>query len=128
MNQFNEGDFVKLNVGGQGIETTLETLTKIKGSKLERLFSNELDLKKDFEGRVMIDADPSDFRGMLNYLRSGRSHLPDQSEKTIYSAIEREIKRWEVDKNLMSVDFKLDKRATAIVEEFKTKPKLVPSK
>ena len=99
---------MKLNVGGQGIETTLETLTKIEGSKLERFFSNEIDIKKDHQGRVMIDADPSDFRGMLNYLRSGRSQLPDQSEKTIYSAIEREIKRWEVDKNLMSVDFKLD--------------------
>ena len=107
-NQFNEGDFVKLNVGGHGIETTLETLTKIKGSKLERLFSNELNLKKDYEGKVMIDADPFNFRGMLTYLRSGRYELPDQSEKTIYSAIEREIKRWEVDKNLMSVDFKLD--------------------
>jgi len=69
------GSLVGVNVGGQVFATTLETLTKERGSMLEILFSGQYDVDRDTAGNVFIDRDGQRFRHVLNYLRSGTIHL-----------------------------------------------------
>lgn len=69
---------VGVNVGGQVFVSTVETLTKERGSMLEILFSGRFPVERDSGGNVFIDRDGHRFRHVLNYLRSGTLHVgPD---------------------------------------------------
>ncbi|KAN0043473.1 hypothetical protein ACTA71_011132 [Dictyostelium dimigraforme] len=69
----NQNEWVKLNVGGQIIHTTLTTLTKEKGSMLGLMFKKDTTWKhtRDENGFILIDADPRYFMVILNFLRHG---------------------------------------------------------
>ena len=67
---------ITLNVGGQYFTTTLQTLTKDKGSMLHAMFSGRYDSKPAEDGSYFIDRDGTHFRYILNYLRTGRLLLP----------------------------------------------------
>ena len=67
---------VELNVGGQHFTTSLQTLTKDTGSMLHAMFSGRFDTKPAEDGSYFIDRDGTHFRYILNYLRTGRLHLP----------------------------------------------------
>jgi len=62
---------IKLNVGGHIYQTSLETLTKYRGSLPADMFSACFDLKQGNDGCYFIDRDGTHFRHILNYLRSG---------------------------------------------------------
>eukprot|EP01107_Rhizomastix_libera_P004629 TRINITY_DN17681_c0_g1_i1.p1 TRINITY_DN17681_c0_g1~~TRINITY_DN17681_c0_g1_i1.p1 ORF type:complete len:502 (-),score=104.05 TRINITY_DN17681_c0_g1_i1:116-1621(-) len=64
-------DWVTLNVGGKVIATSLKTLTKTKGSMLEKMFSDEWESTRDINGNILIDRNPDYFAPLLNYLRCG---------------------------------------------------------
>mmetsp|Transcript_47976 Transcript_47976/g.153738 ORF Transcript_47976/g.153738 Transcript_47976/m.153738 type:complete len:147 (-) Transcript_47976:43-483(-) len=76
---------VKLNVGGHIHCTTLDTLCRDKDSMLSAMFSGryndfvhgERDGGGGEPGTVFIDRDGTRFRHVLNYLRNGRLHIPD---------------------------------------------------
>ena len=68
---------IKLNVGGQYFTTSLQTLTKDKGSMLHAMFSGRFDSKPAEDGSYFIDRDGSHFRYILNYLRTGYLLIPD---------------------------------------------------
>ena len=63
---------IKLNVGGQLFQTTLDTLTKDPNSLFPLMFSGKFDLKKDDNGAYFIDRDGKYFRHILNFLRIGQ--------------------------------------------------------
>ena len=67
---------IKLNVGGQYFTSSLQTLTKDKGSMLHAMFSGRFDVKPAEDGSYFIDRDETHFRYILNYLRTGRLRLP----------------------------------------------------
>ena len=67
---------IKLNVGGQYFTTSLQTLTKDKGSMLHAMFSGRFDTKPAEDGTYFIDRDGTHFRYILNYLRTGRLLFP----------------------------------------------------
>ena len=67
---------IKLNVGGQYFTTSLQTLTKDKGSMLHAMFSGRFDTKPGEDGSYFIDRDGTHFRYILNYLRTGRLLFP----------------------------------------------------
>ena len=67
---------IKLNVGGQYFTTSLQTLTKDKGSMLHATFSGWFDTKPAEDGTYFIDRDGTHFRYILNYLRTGRLLFP----------------------------------------------------
>ena len=67
---------IKVNVGGQYFTTSLQTLTKDKGSMLHAMFSGRFDTKPGEDGSYFIDRDGTHFRYILNYLRTGRLLLP----------------------------------------------------
>ena len=68
---------IKLNVGGQHFTTSLQTLTKDTGSMLHAMFSGRFDTKPAEDGSYFIDRDGTNFRYILNYLRTGRLLLPE---------------------------------------------------
>jgi len=63
-------DIICLNVRGTEIFARRDTITVVKGSRLEALFSGrwENQLLRDESGRVFIDVDPDMFKKILEYL------------------------------------------------------------
>jgi hypothetical protein len=63
-------DVIQLNVGGTEMIARRGTLTAIKGSRLEVLFSGrwENKLLRDEDGRVFMDLDPVVFKSLLDLL------------------------------------------------------------
>ena len=70
---------IELNVGGQHFTTSLETLRKDAGSMLNAMFSGRFDVKPDKSGAYFIDRDGTHFRYILNYLRTGKLLVPEDS-------------------------------------------------
>ena len=72
---------IKLNVGGQYFTTSLQTLTKDKGSMLHAMFSGRFDSKPAEDGSYFIDRDGSHFRYILNYVsvKSKLQHAPPRA-------------------------------------------------
>ena len=56
--------WVKLNVGGEKLETSRETLTKYPDSRLAELVNSTKD-----DEVLRLDLDPEYFRPVLNWLR-----------------------------------------------------------
>ena len=66
--------FVRLNVGGTVLVTTVATLRACPGSMLAAMFGeswNPRALARDASGAFYLDADPRFFAPLLNYLRRG---------------------------------------------------------
>jgi hypothetical protein len=63
-------DIICLNVRGTELFARRDTLTVVKGSRLEALFSGrwENQLLRDESGRVFMDVDPAMFKKILEYL------------------------------------------------------------
>merc|ERR1711992_111729 len=64
-------EIVSLNVGGTLFATSRHTLMKHPDSMLARMCNTEVPVVKDPSGAYFIDRDPTLFRLILNYLRSG---------------------------------------------------------
>jgi hypothetical protein len=66
----NPSDIICINVRGAELFARRDTLTVIKGSRLEALFSGrwENQLLRDESGKVFMDIDPSMFKKILEYL------------------------------------------------------------
>eukprot|EP01130_Rhizamoeba_saxonica_P008501 TRINITY_DN3442_c2_g1_i1.p1 TRINITY_DN3442_c2_g1~~TRINITY_DN3442_c2_g1_i1.p1 ORF type:complete len:312 (-),score=56.11 TRINITY_DN3442_c2_g1_i1:46-981(-) len=71
---------VVLDVGGQKFTTSLETLTKDKGSMLCAMFSGEWMPGTQENGAIFIDRDGELFSYVLRYLRSNQIPAVDTSE------------------------------------------------
>lgn len=65
------GEIIELNVGGEVMATKRGTLTQLKGSLLEAMFSGrwEKSVDLDSNGRVFLDFTPAVFRLLLSHLR-----------------------------------------------------------
>ena len=48
---------VEINLRGEVIKTSLTNLTKIKGSRLEQIFSGKVNHGRDSDGRIFLDTD-----------------------------------------------------------------------
>ncbi|XP_078353585.1 uncharacterized protein LOC144638243 isoform X2 [Oculina patagonica] len=78
LNKVHFASTIKLNVGGKIYKTTLDTLRKDPDSMLCAMFSGRFELKADEEdGAYFIDRDGKLFRYILNYLRNGELHCPE---------------------------------------------------
>ncbi|KAK7106693.1 hypothetical protein V1264_017920 [Littorina saxatilis] len=68
---------LRLNVGGSFYTTTRPTFQRHPNSLLARIASGQEHCSRDDRNFLVIDRDGNVFRHILNYLRSGRLHLPD---------------------------------------------------
>jgi hypothetical protein len=72
-----DGEVVDLNIGGtHQMMSSLDVLTRDKGSDLEKLFSGE-HKHKIIDGKVFLDRDGETFKSLLNYLRNGMDVYPE---------------------------------------------------
>lgn len=73
---------IALNIGGQIFETRRYTLTRAPGSMLTAMFGNcRVMAKPDSKSQYFFDRDPTHFRLLLNYLRTGKAILPDSKHQ-----------------------------------------------
>ncbi|KAL7531595.1 hypothetical protein ACHAWF_003845 [Thalassiosira exigua] len=65
-----DDDFVEINAGGKVVAAKRSTLTQLKGTRLEALFSGRWDkaLQRDGIGRIFLDINPKCFRAIVDYL------------------------------------------------------------
>lgn len=73
-------EIINLNVGGKLYTTTRETLTRLKGTMLEAMFSGR-HVVKEVDGRYFIDRDGKLFRYILAYLRDSEEWVPPREEE-----------------------------------------------
>ncbi len=76
-------DMIELNVGGKKMRALRETLTLVKGSRLEVLFGGrwESKLLRDEEGCVFFDLNPRFFKKILGYLYLVKVHGSSKEKK-----------------------------------------------
>jgi len=65
-----DSDMLEVNAGGQVVRVSRETLTKMKGTVLEAMFSGrwENQLQRDRNGRIFLDMNPECFRCIVDHL------------------------------------------------------------
>lgn len=65
-----EDDIVEINAGGKVIAAKRSTLTRLKGTRLEALFSGRWDnkLQRDSNERIFLDVNPVCFQAIVDYL------------------------------------------------------------
>jgi hypothetical protein len=80
LNKIQLGNRIKLDVGGTIFATSLSTLTFIKGTFFEVMFSGRWEPKKEEDGSFFIDRDPIVFRYILNFLRGEEIKIDKLSE------------------------------------------------
>ena len=68
-------DIVKLNVGGQLFDTSIETFKNYGPNLFTQMLSREDNVKKSADGSYFFDRDGFHFRHILNYMRRGS--VPD---------------------------------------------------
>ena len=78
-------EILDINAGGIIIYVTRDTLTYIKGTRLEVIFSGWWDkhLSRDGDGRVFLDINPKYFEAVVDYLNDCNITPPDCSTKII---------------------------------------------
>ena len=92
-----DDELVEINAGGKVITTKRSTLTQLKGTRLETLFSGKYDrkLQRDHNGRIFLHVDHICFQVIVDYLNepkiSPEGHPPeppsvDDEHKHILSA------------------------------------------
>ena len=77
----NENDILDINAGGEIIRVSRGTLTQLKGSILEALFSGrwENQLARDAKGRIFLDVNPTCFKSIVDYLNERKITPPETS-------------------------------------------------
>ncbi|HEY9755051.1 MAG TPA: BTB/POZ domain-containing protein, partial [Oculatellaceae cyanobacterium] len=75
---------VRLDVGGKIFATSLDSLTHVKGSYFDHMFSGRWKLQRNAEdGTFFIDRDPEVFHYIMNYLRQEPIDLQSIKSKKI---------------------------------------------
>ncbi|KAL7552051.1 hypothetical protein ACHAWF_015682 [Thalassiosira exigua] len=65
-----DDDLVEVNAGGKVVAAKRSTLTQLKGTRLEALFSGRWDkaLQRDGNGRIFLDVNSACFQAIVDYL------------------------------------------------------------
>ena len=94
---------IRLNVGGIIFTTSLDTLLSDENSMLALMFSGKYNVEKDEEGRYFIDRDGTHFRYILNFLRSGGTHIP-YSNLQLVEELYEEVKFYQIEELLAKLE------------------------
>ena len=79
-----DDDVISLNIGGKNMAASRSTLLcQVEGSLLASMFSGtwEDGLKKDKQGNVFLDFNPTCFKLIFNYLRANKIETPRSQAK-----------------------------------------------
>jgi K+ channel tetramerisation domain. len=100
-NKVSDSDIIKLNVRGRELYARRDTLTAVKGSRLQKLFSGYWDrrLLIDDDGYVFMDVDPMLFVKLLEYLYIIK--LTSKSKASFQQIVATEVEEEEEEKELL---------------------------
>lgn len=115
-------DAIELSCRGVVIATSLKILKKIRGSKLEQIFSGKVAHGYDKYGRTFLDIDPAVFHHVLNYLSHDRTLLPPAEDSMMRKLVETEIEVLGLDKGLASPATLTTNVAKELQAIYNTKP------
>ncbi|XP_060074364.1 potassium voltage-gated channel protein Shaw-like [Ylistrum balloti] len=91
---------VYFDVGGTRFTTTWDTLQKVPGSKLDKLYElHEQQTKPSGKVEYFFDRNPTVFGCILDYHRTGDLHLPDN---VCASQIRQELEFWDISPHAVS--------------------------
>lgn len=92
-NKVSDDDVIEINAGGVPFSIPRGTLTYLKGTRLEALFSGRWDNKvlRDSNGRVFLDVSPTCFQSVLDYLSELRVSPPDDLPNQPYVEAEDQM-------------------------------------
>ena len=88
-----ESEILNINSGGGIISVTRDTLTQIKGTRLEDLFCGrwEKRLLRDGDGRIFLDVNPACFRAVVDYLTERKITPPGNTLRKPHVGKENDI-------------------------------------
>lgn len=84
-------DTIELDVGGTRFKTSRATLVRCRGSFLESMFSGRHKIDACADGSYFIDRDPTHFRIVLNFLRTGVAITPEDPVARAEAAAEADF-------------------------------------
>jgi len=90
---------IVLNVGGTHFTTSLETLRSVRGSRFEKMFSEESATNRSNDGTYFIDRNPNTFAHILNYLREG-DLLIESNDRALRSQLFDDVEYFELPQEL----------------------------
>jgi len=88
-------NLIKFNVGGYKFVTTLDTLSKIKDTKLHKMATGRYPITLDAKNRIFVDRNGQYFGYVLDCLRKGKVELPT-SDSFLLSRVQREYEFFEL--------------------------------
>eukprot|EP01083_Nonionella_stella_P154111 496129_1 len=83
-----ENEPITLDIGGTIFRTTLHTLKKYPHTLFARMFSGKYSMKPNKNGTYFIDRDGTNFRYILNYLRTSKLIIPSNNQQLIAELLE----------------------------------------
>ena len=89
-----EKDVLKINAGGTIILTSIQVLTSVPLSKLDKVFSGKLTELKRIDDAIFLDRNGKIFEAMIDYLRDERVKMPRFSELNDQIRFTNELKFW----------------------------------
>jgi hypothetical protein len=98
--QVQEDQMVKLNIGGTPVYTFYKTLTKHSNFFKEMFQKSPMEHTLVNGNEIFVDRDPIIFTtGVMNYLRSGMSHLPTptQEHTKFYESLKEEAQFYQME-------------------------------
>ena len=111
-------DKIHLNVGGTEMYVLREVLTRIKGSRLEALFSGRWEdkLLRDEKGRVFIDMDVRYFKKIVEHLHLMRTSKDDDDKEEVpldnWPKLPNETEQWRLELYLDLFRLRKEKNST----------------
>ena len=94
LDQLHFSSTVKHDVGIQHFTTSVQTLRKDPNSMLAAMFSGKFEMQPSEDGSFFIDRDGTDFRFILNFLRTGELTLPEGA--TFTKELEEEAEFYQI--------------------------------
>ena len=91
----NTDQVVKVSIGGNRKEISLQLLRSVSNSLLAQTFSGRYELMK-VDDYVFIDRDPVIFDMLLNYLRYKGDYFPSNVNVETFKLFEMELRHWDL--------------------------------
>lgn len=92
-----DDEIVKINVGGTCSTTFRSTLLRFSHSILARMIMGQIPLRRDKEGNLFLDRDPSIFKYILEFLRSSKVVLSDEQISSVLPQLMQEAEYFMID-------------------------------
>jgi len=104
-----DDEIVTINVGGHTFTTFRSSLLRFSNSILARMIKGQIPLRKDKDGNLFLDRDPNIFKYILEFLRSSKLVLNDETMGTILPQLMMEAEYFMIDPLIDQLRFRQER-------------------